>query len=95
MKKFSRKPSVVEAVQLGRDNYQEIKKWMGDNCTLRKDAVVVHSTDGNVKAKLGDYIVKDADGFKVYSKEGFEKFFDEVKEDKTEGKQEKETGDTK
>ena len=61
-KQYRKKPTIVEAVRFTRDNGREIKEWADKyetyiaNCG---DVLYVEALEGDMKAELGDWIVKD------------------------------------
>lgn len=67
MKKYRKKPVVVEAVQLQYDNGQEIVKWIQENSSRRAQRypdgqVWIETLEGIMKAQTGDYIIKGVKG---------------------------------
>lgn len=69
VKKYRKKPVIIEAIQW-KDNYDEVKTFVGNNCSLTDDEnelVIATLEDGkNTKVKhiatKGDYIIKGIKG---------------------------------
>jgi hypothetical protein len=93
IKKYRKKPIVVEAIQFTGDNWQEIKEWMWNNgsrryCTERVDekgnviAIILKTPEGYMEAIKGDYIIKGVAGEFYPCKPGiFEATYEEVKDE--------------
>lgn len=66
--KYRKKPVIVDAVQWTGDNYDEIKRFAGENVTMDgTDLIVKTLEDGkDNKAKhvatVGDYIIRGVEG---------------------------------
>ena len=80
VKKYRKKPVVVEAVQWTGDNTYEIMKWVGDKVYFR-DALYIKTLEGDHRAIVGDYIVKGIKGeFYPCKLDIFEKTYEPVEE---------------
>ncbi|WP_300919678.1 hypothetical protein [uncultured Dubosiella sp.] len=86
IKKYIKRPIAVEAVQWGGSNYtKDQHNWIFDSGNVRfdefePDVLIVYTLEGDMKAHLGDYIVKGIDGeFYPVKKEIFEKTYREAK----------------
>jgi len=90
---FTRKPFHVQAVRVTQENMIEVAKWCGGKVIDRpnpknksqeqyyvKVDVERPMTEKQTMAFIGNYVVKTARGFKVYTKGGMDKTFDEVDE---------------
>lgn len=86
---FERKTFTVEAVQVSLENMPEVVRWTGG--TLRKDdlhrpyVAVEVNRPANVKQTMayeGDWVLKTATGFRIYTDHAFHKSFDPVREDR-------------
>lgn len=87
IKKYIKRPIPVEAVQWGGSNYtKDQHNWIFDSGNVRfdefePDVLIVSTLEGDMKAHLGDYIVKGIDGeFYPVKKEIFEKTYRELKQ---------------
>ena len=66
--KYRKKPVIIDAVQWTGDNYDEIKRFAGDNVAMNgTDLIVKTLEDGkDNKAKhvatVGDYIIRGVEG---------------------------------
>lgn len=86
MAKYRKKPVVVEAVQYkdgSPENLFEIEKFAGDNVHIDKKAVpplvFIHTPEGTMEAKPGDYIIKGVNGeFYPCKPDIFEKTYEKV-----------------
>lgn len=68
VKKYKKKPVVIESIQYtgDLDNFNAINAWAcgnafesienGDNC------LIIHTLEGDMKASVGDYIIKGVQG---------------------------------
>jgi hypothetical protein len=61
VKKYRKKPVVIEAIQWTGDNTSEIMKWVGDKAYFR-DALYIKTLEGGYRAGVGDYIIKGIKG---------------------------------
>lgn len=61
VKKYRKKPVVVEAVQWTGDNTSEIMKWVGGKAYFR-DTLYIKTLEGDYRASVGDYIIKGVKG---------------------------------
>ena len=60
MKRYRKKPVVVEAVQLTEENFNEAEEWC-DGCPVT-DGVLIFTLEGDMRASIGDYIIKGVKG---------------------------------
>lgn len=59
--KFRKKPVVIEAVKWNGKNYQDISEFMkagGGKLAWYGDDLVIETLEGNMKAEIGDYIIR-------------------------------------
>jgi len=82
--KYRKKPVVIEALQLKKDNEKELMDWIGNNeGKLYVDPVgILHieTLEGNMKVSLGDFIIKGVKGeFYPCKPDIFEATYEEVK----------------
>ena len=86
MGRYKKKPIIVDAIQI-YGNVAEIKQFIGEHgkvyrvgkgqpCTI----VVIHTLEGDMTARDGDYIIKGIKGeFYPCKKDIFEETYEEVK----------------
>lgn len=68
--KATKKPVTVEAVQFMGDNYDELKQFVGDSLWhaeffengLSQKAPYIKTLEGDMKASVGDYVIKGVKG---------------------------------
>lgn len=83
MKRYRKKPVVIEAVQfLGDENLQEILEWMGDNDVIAMgDYMRILTLEGEMTANRSDWIIKGVKGeFYPCKPDIFEATYEPVKE---------------
>lgn len=83
MKKYRKKPVVIEAIQLTEDNIDDCLKFTGTliNCKSFNviDGIVIKTLEGDMKASFGDFIIKGVNGeFYPCKPDIFEKTYEEV-----------------
>lgn len=88
MKKYRKKPIVIEAIQFkGFDNVEKVQKFMNGNIRIKFPndqeghdiQILIDTLEGTMKADVGDYIIKGVDGEYYPCKKGiFEKTYEEV-----------------
>jgi len=66
MKLYRKKPAVIEAVQYGDDNRDEILAWIGADSLPgslhRPPRIFIYTLEGSMEAALGDWIIKGVKG---------------------------------
>lgn len=65
MKKYRKKPVVIEAIQYNGDNYNEISNFTGNKSLLglkQSNEIIINTLEGNMIASVGDYIIKGIKG---------------------------------
>ena len=78
VKKYKKKPVVVEAIQWTGDNTAEIMRWAGDKAYFR-DTLCIRTLEGDHRASVGDYIIKGIKGeFYPCKSDIFEKTYELV-----------------
>lgn len=83
MKRFRKKPVVIEAVQfLGDENLQEIIEWMGDSGVIAMgDYMRILTLEGEMTASRSDWIIKGVKGeFYPCKPDIFEATYESVKD---------------
>ena len=62
LKQYSKKPVTIEAIQLTDKNHSEIIQWLSsynvESYTLNSFEFYVKTLEGDMKANVGDYIIK-------------------------------------
>jgi len=74
MKKYRKKPVIIEAVKLTKDNIREVyeelngkielksridhEKWYDYEMIVEREGIDVNTPEGTVKLKIGSYLVK-------------------------------------
>jgi hypothetical protein len=85
MTQYRKKPVIIEAVQL-RDleipNLMEIQQFVGlgkDVFEVESDGLIIKTLEGNMKASIGDFIIKGVEGeFYPCKPDIFEKTYEKV-----------------
>ena len=89
IKKFRRKPVVIEAIQWTGDNYLEISNWChkdlsplhNSRITKEDDVIKITDSSSNKYAFKNDYIVKEEGGkISAYKPDIFEKTYEEIEQ---------------
>ena len=85
VKKYQKKPIIVETVQNTGDNVSEIHEFMGDKSrpvyTLNGYVYLIDTLEGTMTANVGDYIIKGVKGeFYPCKPDVFETTYDECKD---------------
>ena len=84
MKKYRKKPVVIEAMQLTRENYAAVDCWItrsgGRECELLENkSLVIHTLEGDMVANKGDWVIKGIKGeFYPCKPDIFEMTYEEV-----------------
>ena len=62
--KFRKKPVVIEAIQWGGTNLEEINEFFADGLevNLRNRPILIETLEGDVTAQVGDWIIKGIRG---------------------------------
>ena len=66
MKKYRKKPVEIEAIKFNGFNFGEINDWMF-NCqgvypSYYKESITISTLEGDMKASVGDYIIRGVNG---------------------------------
>lgn len=91
MKKYIKRPVIVEAIQWNGLNLSEVKSFVGDACKYEYYdggyqgvvplSVYIHTLEGDMKCSKGDYIIKGVNGeFYPCKPDIFEKTYELVEE---------------
>lgn len=85
MTKFRKKPVVIEAVQWFGFNYNEVTQFKGGYAEYEGGKVVIQTLEGEMRASVGDWIIKGINGeFYPCKPDIFEKTYESVEDDKDE-----------
>jgi hypothetical protein len=83
--KFARKPFYVDAIQVTKENLEEVAKWCRGKIETTDNGATfilidVHRplSPRQTQAFLGDWILQAGSGFKIYTPKAFEKSFEKV-----------------
>ena len=94
IKKYRKKPVIIEAIQLRKDNAVEVDKFCGNDIEFEindtaweagvappcVESAKIMTLEGVMIASLGDYIIKGVNGeFYPCKPDIFEKTYEEVK----------------
>lgn len=81
IKKYRKKPVVIEAVQWVGNNLSDIETFIGRSVKNKETTIVIRTLEGDVEASIGDYIIKGVNGeFYPCKPDIFDKTYEEVKE---------------
>lgn len=82
VKKYRKKPIVIEAVQWNGENLSECGEFLGKSPKefhIETDEIIIHTLEGDMIASNGDYIIKGVSGeFYPCKPDIFEKTYEEV-----------------
>lgn len=80
VKRYVKKPVVIEALQYTGNNKDEIDKFVGDKVLqYEEDGVIIKTLEGHYKGSVGDYIIKGVEGeFYPCKQDIFHKTYDLV-----------------
>ena len=81
IKKYRKKPVVIEAIQWAGNNLSEIDNFIGRTVDNKETTLVIHTLEGDMEASIGDYIIKGVNGeFYPCKPDIFDKTYEEVTE---------------
>ncbi|OEC02128.1 hypothetical protein GY31_09275 [Lysinibacillus sphaericus] len=60
--KYRKKPVIVEAIQWKGDNWNEIDEWGCACAQTQDDEIWIPTSEGIIKASVGDYVIKGVQG---------------------------------
>lgn len=81
IKKYRKKPVIIEAIQWTGKNLLEIDNFMGGIFENKETILVIHTLEGDMEASIGDYIIKGVKGeFYPCKPDIFAKTYEEVTE---------------
>lgn len=62
-KKYRKKPVVIEALQLGLYNHDDVENFVGGDLGNHPEGgLVIATLEGAMRASIGDYIIKGVQG---------------------------------
>ena len=81
IKKFRKKPVIIEAIQWNGKNLTEIDNFVGGSIANKSTILIIHTLEGDMEASMGDYIIKGINGeFYPCKPDIFAKTYEEVTE---------------
>lgn len=79
IKKYRKKPVVIESIQWNGNNFKEIKDFCNKAIIDQNSNLVIEALEGDHYAKEGDYIIKGVQGeFYPCKPDIFEQTYEEV-----------------
>lgn len=82
---YTRKPLLVEAIQVTEENIYDVAAWCGGDVYTAQNkkktiqVKVLHPLHSKqTKAQAGDWVLKSAQGYKIYADTAFQKGFEPV-----------------
>ena len=79
IKKFRKKPVIIESVQWDGTNGEVIKEFVKSDYTENGNELIIHTLEGDMTASLGDWIIKGVKGeFYPCKPDIFENTYEEV-----------------
>ncbi len=84
VKKYRKKPIIIEAVKWDGNNFEEVKEFVGKYRNFRipiiNASIIIFTLEGEMKARKGDYIIKGIKGeFYPCKPDIFEETYEEIK----------------
>ena len=58
IKKYRKKPVIIDAIQWTGKNLSEIDNFMGKTVENKGTTLIIHTLEGDMEASIGDYIIK-------------------------------------
>ena len=62
IKKYRKKPVIIEAIQWNGKNLSEIDNFVGGSLKIEGSSLVIHTREGDMEASINDYIIKGVNG---------------------------------
>lgn len=79
IKRFQKKPVVIEAIQFTGNNVNDIKEFTNYNASVCNGELNIYTLEGNMIASIGDWIIKGIKGeFYPCKPDIFEQTYEEV-----------------
>ena len=91
IKKYKKKPVVIEAIQFTNDNRNQVLSWLQSQQmniyhSFYKDShpvIIIPTLEGEMRASIGDFIIKGVQGeFYPCKPDIFEKTYEQIEESK-------------
>lgn len=81
IKKFKKKPVIIEAIQWNGENLSEINEFIKNEVENHESVLIIPTLEGDMYASLNDYIIKGVNGeFYPCKPDIFDKTYEEVTE---------------
>ncbi len=81
IKKYRKKPVIIETIQWIGNNLSEIENFIGRSVKNKETTIVIHTLEGDMEASIDDYIIKGVNGeFYSCKPDIFFKTYEEVTE---------------
>ena len=81
IKKFKKKPVIIEAIQWNGENLSEIDEFTKNEVKNYESVLIITTLEGDMYASLNDYIIKGINGeFYPCKPDIFAKTYEEVTE---------------
>ncbi len=58
IQEYQKKPIRIKAIKWNGNNYEEIFKFCNPWCSFDSGTLIIKTLEGNLKASLGDFIIK-------------------------------------
>ena len=79
IKKFKKKPVIIEAIQWNGENLSEIDEFTKNEVKNHESVLIITTLEGDMYASLNDYIIKGVNGeFYPCKPDIFDKTYEEV-----------------
>lgn len=62
VKKYRKKPVIIEAIQWNGKNLTEIDNFVGGSLKIEGSSLVIYTLEGDMEASINDYIIKGVNG---------------------------------
>ena len=81
MKKYRKKPIIIEAIQWTGKNYEDVREFVGLDCYRTENGFFIITLEGDHLALANDYIIKGIQGeFYPCKPDIFKAIYEEVTE---------------
>lgn len=76
---YRKKPIIIEAIQYNGKNALDVFNFCKGSVIIHSGSLIVKTLEGNIKANVGDYIIKGINGeFYPCKSEIFEKTYESI-----------------
>ncbi len=67
MAKYRKKPMVIEAFQINKENIHKIEQWCGGSIKgvklpITEQCIDIQTLEGEMRANFGDYVIQEVKG---------------------------------